>query len=122
MNKILNIINYKSIQNQYLLNKEWIVEQIVENPTYYYIKLIEQLNTPYPQIQKIIIHLRRELNEELKTIMKIEYSGYLKGGKQIYEVHIDTIKEKEVFIEKSIQLITLKPLKTLTQNTPIFSF
>jgi hypothetical protein len=105
MNKILNIINYKSIQNQYLLNKEWIVEQIVENPTYYYIKLIEQLNTPYPQIQKIIIHLRRELNEELKTIMKIEYSGYLKGGKQIYEVHIDTIKEKEVFIEKSIQLI-----------------
>jgi hypothetical protein len=54
--------------------------------------------------------------------MKIEYSGYLKGGKQIYEVHIDTIKEKEVFIEKSIQLITLKPLKTLTQNTPIFSF
>jgi hypothetical protein len=105
MNKILNIINYKSIQNQYLLNKEWIVEQIVENPTYYYIKLIEQLNTPYPQIQKIIIHLQRELNEELKTIMKIEYSGYLKGGKQIYEVHIDTIKEKEVFIEKSIQLI-----------------
>jgi hypothetical protein len=105
MNKILNIINYKSIQNQYLLNKEWIVEQIVENPTYYYIKLIEQLNTPYPQIQKIIIHLRRELNEELKTIMKIEYSGYLKGGKHIYEVHIDTIKEKEVFIEKSIQLI-----------------
>jgi hypothetical protein len=105
MNKILNIINYKSIQKKYLLNKEWIVEQIVENPTYYYIKLIEQLNTPYPQIQKIIIHLRRELNEELKTIMKIEYSGYLKGGKQIYEVHIDTIKEKEVFIEKSIQLI-----------------
>jgi hypothetical protein len=105
MNKILNIINYKSIQKKYLLNKEWIVEQIIENPTYYYIKLIEQLNTPYPQIQKIIIHLRRELNEELKTIMKIEYSGYLRGGKQIYEVHIDTIKEKEVFIEKSIQLI-----------------
>ena len=105
MNKILNIINYKSIQKKYLLNKEWIVEQIIENPTYYYIRLNNN-HHPYLHMAPIVIEIQRELNPyTMTTDIEVVYMGLIKDVKRKYEVKKDTIKYKELFIEELIKEI-----------------
>lgn len=110
MNKTLNIINYHKVEGQYLLNNEWIVEYIIENPTYYHIRLNNQ-HHPYPQMATIVIQIQRGLNPyTMTTDIEVLYSGLIRGAKRKYEVKKDIIKDKEGFIEDLIKDIIREAL------------
>jgi hypothetical protein len=109
--KRLNIINYQSIKDQYILNKEWQIREVVETDWEYDIILDNFHNYANWTPATIQINIVRKISDYGATDMRVVYEDMTrKRTERDWMLSKKVLNKRLEFIEDVVKLIQTEAL------------